>query len=119
MQEVSGRSGTQALGTAFVNTSSCSRQPPVPNAAYAPSKAALNWYGVRINAEDDWLTTFILDPGFVQTESGNAAAKIFGMEEAPLTVDQSVDGMINVIKTATKETVGGRLVLYTGEVQVW
>jgi len=65
------------------------------------------------------LTTFILDPGFVQTESGNAAAKIFGMEEAPLTVDQSVDGMINVIKTATKETVGGRLVLYTGEVQVW
>lgn len=101
------------------NNLSCSRQPPVPNGAYGPSKAALNWYGVRINAEDDWLTTFILDPGFVQTESGNAAARIFGMEEAPLTVDESVDGMLNVIKTATKDAVGGRVVLYTGEVQAW
>ena len=78
----------------------------------------MNWYGVRINAEDGWLNTFVLDPGFVQTEMGNTAARIFGMGEAPTTVDESVDGMFHVLTTATKEKYGGKVVLHTGEVQV-
>lgn len=79
----------------------------------------VNWYGVRINAEDEWLNTFVLDPGFVQTDLGNTAAQSFGMEEAPTTVDESVDGLLQVLTTATKEKYGGKVVLYTGEVQVW
>ena len=76
----------------------------------------VHWYGVRINAEDEWLNTFVLDPGFVQTDMGQEGARIFGMEEAPVTVDDSVDGMFGVLTTATKERVGGRVVLYTGEI---
>lgn len=79
----------------------------------------VNWYGVRINAEDEWLNTFVLDPGFVQTDMGNAAAQTFGLEEASTTVDESVDGLFQVLTTATKEKYGGKLVLYTGEVQGW
>ncbi len=79
----------------------------------------VNWYGVRINAEDEWLNTFVLDPGFVQTEMGNKGARTFGMEEAPTKVDDSVTGMFQVLTTATKEKYGGKVVLYTGEVQLW
>lgn len=80
----------------------------------------LNWYGVRINAEDDWLNSFILDPGWVQTDMGNAGAKNFGMgEEAPTTVDESCDGLFKVLTTATKERYGGKIVLFDGEVQIW
>jgi hypothetical protein len=95
------------------------RQLDIPNAAYGPTKTMLNWYGVRINAEDDWLNTFVLDPGFVQTEMGNEAASYFGMGQATLTVDESADGMFRVITTGTKEEFGGRLVFYTGEVLAW
>ncbi len=77
------------------------------------------WYGVRINAEDEWLNTFVMDPGFVQTEMGNFGARTFGMAEAPTTVDESTGGMYEVLTTATKEKYGGKCVLFTGEVQVW
>jgi hypothetical protein len=79
----------------------------------------VSWYGVRINAEDEWLNTFVLDPGFVQTDMGNEGARTFGMEQAPTTVGESVGGMFQVLTTATKEKYGGKVVLYTGEVQAW
>lgn len=79
----------------------------------------MNWYGVRINAEDEWLITFVLDPGFTQTDMGSKAARLFGLEDAPVKVDQSVDGLYQVLTTATKEKYGGKVVFYTGEVQEW
>lgn len=36
---------------------------PVPNAAYAPSKAAVHWLTRRMDAEEQWLNAFIMDPG--------------------------------------------------------
>ncbi|KAM0255925.1 hypothetical protein ACHAQJ_005326 [Trichoderma viride] len=98
---------------------SLGRQPPIPNSAYGPSKTVVNWYGVRINAEDEWLIAFVLEPGFVQTDMGNTAAEFFGIGEAPTTIEESVGGLFKVIKTATKEKYGGKVVLYTGEVQDW
>lgn len=91
----------------------------MPNGSYGASKSVVTWYGVRINAEDEWLNTFVLDPGFVQTELGNEGARTFGMEEAPTTVDESVGGMVDVLTTGTKEKYGGKVVLYNGEVQVY
>ncbi|KAK3392883.1 hypothetical protein B0H63DRAFT_456765 [Podospora didyma] len=95
------------------------RQPPVPNAVYGASYSMVNWYGVRINAEDEWLISIVLDPGWVQTDMGNAAAQGFGLEEAPVTLDDSCNGMFRVINAATKEKDGGRVVLHTGEVAAW
>ena len=70
----------------------------------------VNWYGIRINAEDVWLSTFVLDPG-------DTAARTFGMEKASFTIDDSVDGMFQVLTMATKEKYGGKIVLYTGEIK--
>ena len=96
-----------------------SRQPPVPNAAYGASKALLPWYAIRINAEDEWLISLVLDPGFVQTEMGNKGARAFGMEKAFDTVDDSVNGMFDVLSTATREKNGGKVVYFTGEILEW
>lgn len=52
------------------------RQSPVPSATYGASKSILPWYGIRINFEDAWLNTFVLDPGWVQTDMGNSGAKL-------------------------------------------
>ncbi|WDK19197.1 aflatoxin biosynthesis ketoreductase nor-1, partial [Colletotrichum graminicola] len=94
-------------------------QPSVPNASYGASKCLLNWYGVRINDEDKWLNTFVLGPGFTQTDMGNEGAREFGMQEAPVSVEDCVNGMYQVITTVTKEKHGGRMVQYTGEIQPW
>ncbi|KAJ5881068.1 uncharacterized protein N7473_012121 [Penicillium subrubescens] len=74
------------------------RQPPVPSASYGASKSILPWYG---------------------TEMGNSAAKNWGIESAPITIEKSTDGMVRVITEGTKEQYGGKVVLYTGEVQEW
>ncbi|POS68671.1 aflatoxin biosynthesis ketoreductase nor-1 [Diaporthe helianthi] len=84
-------------------------QIPVYNAAYGPSKAAVHWLTIRINAEEDFLTAFVIHPGFVQTEMGNNAARTaLGIEKAALGVDESCDGIVKVIDAATKGSHGGR-----------
>ncbi|KAL1301922.1 hypothetical protein AAFC00_006096 [Neodothiora populina] len=98
---------------------SLERQPSVPNAAYGASKAMLHWYGMRINSDEEWLASFVLEPGFVQTDMGNSSARAFGMEKAITTVDDSCDGMFKVLNTATKEHYGGKLVDFNGEIQTW
>lgn len=79
----------------------------------------LFWYGIRINAEEEWLNTFVIDPGWVQTEMGNAAARQWGMKEATQPVDGTMDNVVELLRTTTKEKHGGKAVLYTGEVLEW
>ncbi|XXH02710.1 hypothetical protein Hte_009095 [Hypoxylon texense] len=95
-------------------------QPPITNAAYGPSKAAANWFTIRINAEDDWLNAFVLGPGWVQTDLGNAGAKGLGFgDKAELTVEESCDGMMKVLAATSKKEHGGKMLLYTGKVWEW
>ncbi|KAJ7449396.1 hypothetical protein B0H11DRAFT_2202080 [Mycena galericulata] len=94
-------------------------QPPITNAAYGPSKAAVNWFTIRIDAEDEWLNAFVMIPGWVQTDMGNAGARYFGMKEAQVTVDDSCDGMVQLYATSTKAKHGGKMVLYDGEIMSW
>lgn len=65
------------------------------------------------------LTPLYWTPGWVQTDMGNGAAKGWGMESAPDTVEKSTSGMVDVITNGTKEQYGGKVVLYNGEVQEW
>ncbi|KAI1392402.1 NAD(P)-binding protein [Hypoxylon trugodes] len=95
------------------------QQPPIPNAAYGPSKAALSWITVRINSEDDWLNAFVLCPGWVQTDLGDAGARGLGLKEAPLGLDESCDGVMKMLADSTKEKHGGKLVWYDGQVWDW
>ncbi|KAK8099058.1 uncharacterized protein PG998_012299 [Apiospora kogelbergensis] len=91
-------------------------QPPIPNAAYGPTKAAVNWYTVRINAEDEWLNAFVINPGWVQTELGDRGARELGLEKAFITVKESCDGMINVLGGTNKEKHGGRMIAWNGDI---
>lgn len=73
----------------------------------------------RLHTEEPWLTTFALDPGWVQTDMGNGGARAFGMEQAPLSIEESVTGQYKVLTSATREQHGGLVVNYEGEIQPW
>ncbi|KAI0518526.1 hypothetical protein F5B22DRAFT_654007 [Xylaria bambusicola] len=102
-------SGAGALG----------RQPDIPSSAYGASKSMVYWYGIRINAEEEWLNTFVFDPAWAQTDMGNESARNFGLEKATHSVDEVTDGLVQVLRTTSKEKHGGKAVLYTGEVLEW
>jgi len=91
------------------------KQHDINNAAYGPSKAAVHWLTKRIDAEEAKIASIVLSPGWVQTDLGNNGAVFFGMEQAPVTVEDSCVGMVKLLDAVTKESHGGKLWDYTGE----
>ncbi|KAK5739983.1 hypothetical protein LTR17_004880 [Elasticomyces elasticus] len=92
---------------------------PIPNAAYGPSKAASHWLTKRMDAEEEKLAAFVISPGWVQTELGNAGAEYFGMKEAAVTVKDSCKGTVALIEKATKATHGGKIWGHEGDALTW
>jgi len=80
---------------------------PMPNTAYGISKVALNFLVRKIHFENPELITFVISPGWVQTDMGNAGAKLTGMEAAPVTLQESINGMLSKIDHATREGTSG------------
>jgi len=79
---------------------------PGPWFTYGITKTALNYLTRKIHFENDWLVSIALSPGWVETEMGARAAKAIGMEAAPLTVEQSVPGLVSVMDGATRDNSG-------------
>ncbi|KAH8690609.1 hypothetical protein BGW36DRAFT_364178 [Talaromyces proteolyticus] len=103
---------------------SLNSQPKLQNSCYGPSKAAVAWYSIRINEEDSWLHSFSLVPGFVHTDMGDIGAAALGIDKATqdqimIGLDESCDGMMEVLTETTKEKHGGKLVMYNGETIDW
>lgn len=73
---------------------------------YSGSKTLLNMIMRTITIAEPELVVFSICPGFVQTDMGNRGAKLFGMEKATLTVQESLDGVMAVLDKADKETSG-------------
>lgn len=95
-------------------------QPQVPNAVYGASKSMVHWYGVRLHEEEQWLSTLVIHPGWVQTEMGNFGAKALGQTEAPVKIEDSVNGMFSILTDAdTKTKYGGKLVVYDKSFLAW
>ncbi|KAH8684204.1 hypothetical protein BGZ60DRAFT_366304 [Tricladium varicosporioides] len=80
---------------------------PLPATAYGISKVALNYLVRKIHFENPEITAFVISPGWVQTDMGNQGAKSSGMEEAPVTLEDSVNGMLTKIDHATREATSG------------
>lgn len=82
--------------------------PDVPNTVYGGSKAALNFVTKSIAKEHakDGIIAIPLHPGGVDTDLGKSVASVFGREKMPLTVEQSAEGVVNVIDNATIEQSG-------------
>lgn len=97
-----------------------SNQPPFPNAVYGPSKVLINWYTVKINAEDQWLNAFVLEPGLVHTDGAASSVVTLGLPFEVMSPLEGVSaGLFKVISDATKEKVGGRVVSPDGEIKPW
>ncbi|KAL4938166.1 hypothetical protein BDV06DRAFT_232079 [Aspergillus oleicola] len=94
-------------------------QRPFPSGAYGPSKAMLHWIVRKIHFENEGFVAFVADPGFVQTDMGNAGAKIVGLEKAFMTTEESVNGIASVIDGATRESVGGQFKIWDGSEFPW
>ncbi|KAG4033917.1 hypothetical protein MFRU_004g04130 [Monilinia fructicola] len=81
----------------------------VPATAYGASKAALHYVVRKIHFENEKLTAFLLSPGWVRTDMGNAGAVAMGMESAPVSIEDSINGMLEKIDNATREETSGSL----------
>jgi norsolorinic acid ketoreductase len=69
----------------------------LPGVAYGASKAAGNYVMRKIHIEHPELTVFPIHPGWVQTDMGNAGAVAVGMDEAPVSLEDSIDGMVSKV----------------------
>ncbi|KAJ7432812.1 hypothetical protein B0H11DRAFT_2297173 [Mycena galericulata] len=61
-----------------------------------------------LDAEHKPLVALAIHPGLVATDTGNAGAVTNGLSEAPMSVDDSVAGILSRIDGATKEKNSGR-----------
>ena len=50
---------------------------------------------------------------------GNFGATSYGLEKAPLEIEESICGMVRVIGEVAKETHGGKIWTYNGNEQQW
>ncbi|KAL2816929.1 hypothetical protein BJX63DRAFT_130826 [Aspergillus granulosus] len=92
---------------------------PSLTGAYGMSKVAGNYLIKKIDAENEHLIALPIDPGMVQTDMGSRAAQANGLEKAPVTVQDTVQGITSQIEAATKSTTSGQFVNYNGERVRW
>ncbi|KAF2170854.1 hypothetical protein M409DRAFT_35843 [Zasmidium cellare ATCC 36951] len=83
---------------------------PMPLSAYGVSKAAANWIAGKIHREEERVVVVPIQPGWVQTSMGERAAEVAGMSasDVPVTIKDSVQGIVNVVDKATKADHSGR-----------
>ncbi|CAI8262727.1 MAG: C-factor [Methanobacteriota archaeon] len=80
--------------------------------AYRASKSALNMFTAAMKNEalENNITFAILHPGWVKTGMGGSMA--------PVTMPESVNGMMKVLESQTLEN-SGRFIQYDGEILPW
>lgn len=93
---------------------------PVPGSVYGSSKAALNYIFRNIHKEhvEEGFIVFPIHPGMVDTDMGQSAAPLFGMEKLPMAPYESAEAVFNVVNTATKEQ-SGKFLSYDGTELPW
>ncbi|KAJ7644588.1 hypothetical protein FB45DRAFT_999584 [Roridomyces roridus] len=87
---------------------SLARYMPMQNSPYGSSKAAANFLVKALDAENPSLIALAISPGWVATDMGNMGAVANGLPEAPVTIEDSVGGILSRIDGATKEKSSGR-----------
>ncbi|ORY31032.1 hypothetical protein BCR39DRAFT_527952 [Naematelia encephala] len=95
------------------------RVPDKTDATYGITKCNINYLARYSHFENPDLIIWPMSPGWVQTEMGDRGARSVGMKQAPITVEESVSGMLKVIDDATRETTGGVHMRYNGDLSKW
>ncbi|TVY45222.1 Norsolorinic acid ketoreductase [Lachnellula subtilissima] len=78
----------------------------VPFFTYGITKSAANYLVRKLHFENPKLTSMAFCPGWVQTDMGTGAAKVVGMDNAPVTLEDSVKGLITQFDGASREKSG-------------
>lgn len=88
---------------------------------YTVSKSGLNSLFARIHrehADKDKMTVVLLCPGHTQTDMGNAGAQFFGMDEAPVKLDDSIKGLLTFIDDESGK-YAGKFMSFDGTERTW
>ncbi|KAJ7166328.1 hypothetical protein C8R43DRAFT_1232381 [Mycena crocata] len=95
---------------AYVSSTLGSISAYIPNltSTYGSSKAAANFLVKAIASEHPTLIAFAIHPGWVATDMGNAGAALNGLPAAPVSPEDSVEGIMSRIDGATVEKSSGR-----------
>ncbi|KAK5135790.1 hypothetical protein LTR08_004616 [Meristemomyces frigidus] len=94
---------------------------PLPLVAYGMSKAATNFAAGKMHREEERIVVVPVHPGWVQTAMGATAAAIVGMDakEIPVTLEDSVSGLLKVFDAATKKDYSGKFLEQNNEMVPW
>ncbi|ETS74999.1 hypothetical protein PFICI_13483 [Pestalotiopsis fici W106-1] len=95
------------IGTPIASIAAMEKM-PFPMFAYGASKASAHYLTRKIHCESPKLTSFAVDPGFMQTDMGNTGARHFGYEQAFVPVDAAADFVFGEILKATREQTSGK-----------
>ncbi|RAL61056.1 hypothetical protein DID88_010397 [Monilinia fructigena] len=94
-----------------------------PSLAYGISKAGANYFVRKVHFEEggegSGTVSLAVHPGWVKTQNGQAFADSVGVEEPPLSLEESVEGVLGQIDIATRETTSGKFVSYNGAIIPW
>jgi norsolorinic acid ketoreductase len=74
---------------------------PLQGVSYGASKAAANYIIRKLHIEHPNLTIFPIHPGWVQTDMGNDGAVANGLDEAPVTLKDSIDGLVSKVRCSS------------------
>ncbi|KAI0189469.1 NAD(P)-binding protein [Astrocystis sublimbata] len=79
--------------------------------AYCTSKAAQNYITQCLAfSQQEWLTVMSIHPGHARTEPGNWIARQIGMKQAPQTIDEVANDVLNTVDTTTREAALGSFI---------
>ncbi|KAK7968882.1 hypothetical protein PG988_007955 [Apiospora saccharicola] len=87
---------------------------PLRVGAYGASKAALNYFVRRAHLEHPWLACWMMNPGFVQTDTGNAHAEKWGIGKALHELGPTADKLMGKVDEATLEGTAGKFLNFDG-----
>ncbi|KAI2606617.1 hypothetical protein GGR54DRAFT_633383 [Hypoxylon sp. NC1633] len=87
---------------------------PYQIGSYGSTKASLNYLVRRAHFETEWLTAFVIEPGWVQTDLGNSGAELFGFKSAEVPLKDSVDGIMKHVDAASREKSSGKFFSWDG-----
>lgn len=78
----------------------------------------MNYLVRKLHFENERLTAVAFSPGWVQTDMGTGAANSVGMEDAPLSLEDSIKGLVTQFDAVTAEQ-SGTFLSQEGEVLPW
>ncbi|KAM3072347.1 hypothetical protein ACMFMG_009156 [Clarireedia jacksonii] len=91
----------------------------VASLAYGVSKAGGDYFVRKLHFEEKEVVSLALHPGWVKTDNGQAFADSVGIAEPPMSIEESVHGLLAQIDAATKSTTSGAFLSYDGSVVPW